>query len=323
MFIDSAEIYIKAGKGGDGVVSFRREKYVPKGGPDGGDGGNGGDIVVLVDNHCHGLSLFNRKKIFMAENGQNGMGQNKHGKRGEDLELSIPPGTQIIWNNKIIYDLTKEGEKFILAKGGQGGFGNQHFATSIKQAPHWSKQGLSGESKKLKLELKLIADVGLVGLPNSGKSTLLSVISNAKPKIANYPFTTIEPNLGVIKQLDQNVVVADIPGLIEGASHGRGLGDKFLKHLERTKIIVHVIDANSQNIDKDFLMIRKELKIFSTPLSKKEEIVVINKIDTLNQEELSKKISKIKKIKNPIMISAVSGKNIDMLINTIKKTVSS
>lgn len=320
MFIDQAEIYIKAGNGGNGAVSFRREKYVAKGGPDGGDGGDGGSIIFLVDNHCHGLSQFNREKSFHAENGQNGMGAKKSGKKGEDLILRIPPGTQIYHKGKMIADLLKEGEQITLVEGGIGGWGNFHFKSSIKQAPTWSKDGLKGESMKIQLELKSIADVGLVGLPNAGKSTLLSVLSNAHPKIANYPFTTLEPNLGTVKNIDRNIIIADIPGLIEGASKGKGLGDKFLKHIERTKIILHVIDANSEDPYTDYKTIRKELSDFSKSLSKKTELVAINKIDSVDQNQIENitKTFKSKK-KKIILISAATNKNIDKLMEAMKK----
>lgn len=322
MFIDEAEIYVRAGKGGDGAVSFRREKYVPKGGPDGGDGGNGGDVIIEVDNHCHGLAQYNREKRFIAKNGQPGMGSNKHGKYADDLILRVPAGTQVYHDDTLMLDLVEEGKRVVIAKGGRGGWGNQHFASSIKQAPKWSKAGLKGESKKLKFELKVIADVGLIGLPNAGKSTLLSVLSNARPKIADYPFTTLEPNLGVIKGIDRNIVLADIPGLIEGASIGKGLGDKFLRHIERTKIVIHIIDANSSDPVADYKVIRKELKDFSKELTKKKEIVVLNKIDTLSEDELAEKLSDLKKAKiKTIQISAATHLNTDELVKAISKKI--
>lgn len=323
MFIDEAEIYLKAGKGGDGSVSFRREKYIPKGGPDGGDGGDGGDIIILVDNHCHGLSLYNREKSFQAENGVNGAGQKKSGKGGDDLILRVPAGTQIYTSKgDLIADLTEENKTMVIAKGGNGGWGNQHFASSIKQAPKWSKAGLKGESLKVKLLLKTIADVGLIGLPNAGKSTLLAVLSNAHPKIADYPFTTLEPNLGTIKNIERNIILADIPGLIEGASVGKGLGDKFLRHIERTTILVHVIDANSDDVIRDYKVIRKELKDFSKELVKKKEIVVLNKIDSVPEEDLETKISELKKAKIKVIpISGVTHYNLDELTKTILKNI--
>lgn len=322
MFIDEAEIYVKAGKGGDGAVSFRREKFIAKGGPDGGDGGNGGSIILKVDSHCHGLAEYNRQKNFMAESGINGMGQKKKGRNGKDLVLLVPPGTQIYQKDELLFDLTEENEEVVLCKGGSGGWGNQHFATSIKQTPRWAKNGTRGESMKVRLELKTIADVGLIGFPNAGKSTLLSVLSNARPKIADYPFTTLEPNLGVIKGTDQNIIIADIPGLIAGASEGKGLGDKFLRHIERTKILVHIIDANSSDVVHDYKIIRKELTNFSKKLTKKKEFIVLNKIDTVTTPDLEQKILelKTKKIK-PIVISAVTHKNIDQLISMLKKAL--
>lgn len=318
MIIDEAKIKVTAGKGGNGLVSFRREKYIPKGGPDGGDGGNGGDVIIMADAHTSDLSQFNRQKRYQAENGQNGMTKNMHGKNADDLVLKVPLGTQVFEDGKIIHDFIKINDQLILTKGGQGGWGNQHFASSIKQTPRWSKDGLPGESKKISLELKTIADIGLIGLPNAGKSTLLSVITNARPKIADYPFTTLEPNLGAIKTKNKTLIIADIPGLIEGASKGKGLGIKFLKHIERTKILVHVIDALSDDVVRDYKTIRAELKDFSAKLIKKKEIVVLNKIDSINEKDLKSKISKLKKIKiTPILISAATNQNITEFVNQI------
>lgn len=319
MFIDEVEIYVKAGNGGNGCVSFRREKYIPDGGPDGGDGGRGGNIVFEVDDRAHALSFFTRQKRFLAENGQNGMGKNMAGKNAEDLILKVPTGTTIYHNGEVVVDLTKEGEKFTYLKGGNGGWGNQHFATSIKQAPEWAKDGMRGESAKIKLELKVIADIGLIGLPNAGKSTLLSVLTNARPKIADYPFTTLEPNLGTYIDKDSRLIIADIPGLIEGASLGKGLGDKFLKHVDRTKVLVHLIDANSDDVVRDYKIIRQELKNFSKSLVKKKEIVVLSKSETQSDEILTDQVKKLKKIKlHPLVISASTHKNIDLLIKQIK-----
>jgi len=332
MIIDEAKIKVTAGSGGNGLVSFRREKFVPKGGPDGGDGGNGGDIVIIADAHTSDLSQFNRQKRYQADNGQNGMTKNMHGKNAENLMLKVPLGTQVFEddrlghpeldsgsrNKKLLHDFIKINDQLILAKGGQGGWGNQHFASSIKQTPRWSKDGLPGESKKISLELKTIADIGLIGLPNAGKSTLLSVITNAHPKIADYPFTTLEPNLGAIKMKDKTLVIADIPGLIEGASKGKGLGIKFLKHIERTKILVHVIDALSDNVERDYKTIRAELKDFSAKLTKKKEIVVLNKIDAISEKDLKKKIAALKKIKIiPTPISAATNENVDNFVKSI------
>jgi len=326
MLTDEVIIKIKAGKGGNGLVSFRREKYIPKGGPDGGDGGRGGDVIFETNRDANTLTFFNSKKIFEARNGQDGMTSRCTGKDGEDLTLRIPPGTIVYKEEKHedgnqkftkIYDLIKEGERNVIAKGGNGGWGNIHFASSVNQTPYRANKGLPGDEMTLKLELKLIADAGLIGLPNAGKSTLLSRISAAKPKIANYPFTTLEPNLGVVGYDDFSFIVADIPGLIEGASKGKGLGIKFLKHVQRTKVLVHLLDANSIDIQKDYISIRKELKAFDPELAQKKEIVVINKIDSINIDNI-KLPAKIKKLK-PILISAVSGKGIKELIISIKK----
>lgn len=324
MFIDEAKIVIRAGKGGDGVVSFRHEKYIDKGGPDGGDGGDGGSVIFRANPHISDLSVYNSKKRFKAENGQNGMSKKMKGKDGKDLVLDVPMGTQVITNSKVIFDaisISTEEEK-IIAKGGQGGWGNIHFKTSIKQAPDYSKVGLAGESLDLNLELKTIADIGLIGLPNAGKSTLLSVITNAKPKIADYPFTTLEPNLGAIKTKDKTIILADIPGLIEGAAKGKGLGIKFLKHIERTKILVHIIDAMSDNVVSDYKCIRAESKEFSRKLVDKKEIVVLNKSDVLNEDELKERVKDLKKIKvTPLIISAVTSEGIDKFKKVLLKSV--
>jgi len=319
MFIDEVNIFVRAGKGGDGVVSFRREKFVPKGGPDGGDGGDGGDVIFKASRHISDLSFFNRKKKFFAPDGKNGMTKKMKGKDGQDLVLEIPLGSQIFdQDGKIIIDLIKDSQVFKAASGGQGGWGNCHFATSIKQAPMWSKEGLGGEEKRLRLELKTIADVGIIGLPNAGKSTLLSVLSNAKPKIADYPFTTLFPNLGAIKEKDRTIILADIPGLIEGAHKGKGLGDRFLKHIERTKILVHLIDALSEDVVSDYKVIRAELSNFSEKLTEKKEIVVLNKIDAVDKKEIEGKVKKLTKIKaKPLAISAVANKNIKILLSKI------
>jgi GTP-binding protein len=323
MFIDEVEIYVKAGNGGNGAVSFRREKYIPNGGPNGGDGGRGGNVVFEVTNQLHGLAEYNQKPRYIAENGQNGMSQNMSGKNAKDLILQVPPGTQIYEKGDLLLDLTEEGQRIVFLKGGNGGWGNQHFATSIKQAPKWAKEGMRGESKKIRLVLRTIADIGLVGLPNAGKSTLLSVLTNARPKIADYPFTTLEPNLGTYIDKDVRIILADIPGLIEGAAQGKGLGDKFLKHVERTKILVHLIDANSSDVIKDYNTIREELKEFSKELPKKKKIVVLNKIETVPREIVEDEIKELKKITKdaPIAISAATHENIRELVNKIKKSL--
>lgn len=321
MLTDEAQIKITAGKGGDGAVSFRHEKFVPKGGPDGGDGGKGGDVYFACSNNTHTLTDYSRKKEWSAENGEAGRSKKQTGKNGEDLELPVPPGTIVKIDGSLVHDFQKENDKLLMARGGRGGWGNVHFATATHQTPVYAKKGESGEELSLKLELKLIADIGLIGLPNSGKSTLLSRISNAKPKIADYPFTTLEPNLGAIKIHDKEFVVADIPGLIEGASKGKGLGDKFLRHIERTTALVHLIDINSEHIIEDYVTIRKELGDWSQDLLNKDEIIVLNKADTLDEKSAKKIAGVIFKELNKeiLLISAVSGQGVKELLNNLIK----
>lgn len=324
MFTDEATIKIKAGNGGNGCISFRREKYVPKGGPDGGDGGKGGDVYFVVSETVHTLSDYARKKDWQAQNGEDGRSKKQTGKNGEDLILAVPPGTLIKIVDNGTFDMTKVEGKVLLARAGKGGWGNVHFATAVHQTPFFAHKGIKGEEKTLQLELKLIADIGLVGLPNSGKSTLLSHISNARPKIADYPFTTLTPNLGVAKYQNQEFVVADIPGLISGASAGKGLGDKFLRHIERTKVLVHLIDISSSDPARDYEVIREELKKWNPLLLKKKEIVVLNKADILPKKESQNVANKLsKKIKKPILVlSAISGEGLDELLKELYTTIS-
>lgn len=312
MLTDEAKIIIKAGDGGNGLVSFRHEKFVPRGGPDGGDGGDGGDVIFECKSSVHTLANFASKKEFKAESGECGRKSRQTGKSGEDLILYAPPGTIIKDQNGIVADLTKEGQKITLAQGGRGGWGNWHFATATRQTPRFARPGSPGEKKELILELKILADVGLVGLPNAGKSTLISVISEAKPEIAAYPFTTKEPVLGMVEFDEHRFVVADIPGLIEGAHRGRGLGHKFLRHIERTKIIVHLIDVNSPAPDRDYQQIRKELENFSPTLIKKLEVIAFTKIDTTDKRP---KIAN----KSALYISAVAHEGIKELLSEIEK----
>lgn len=323
MFIDEVEIYVKAGKGGDGAVSFRREKFIPKGGPDGGDGGRGGSIIFKADEQLHGLGDLTKRKNYLAENGTPGSSKKKAGRNGEDLVLLVPTGTEIWQKDQMIADMTEPGQIYISAKGGNGGWGNSHFATSIKQAPHWAKEGLRGESAKLKLVLKTIADVGIIGLPNAGKSSLLSVVSKARPKIADYPFTTLEPNLGTFQDRDSRIIFADIPGLIEGASQGKGLGEKFLKHIERTRLLLHLIDASSQSVSKDYETVRHELRKFSVDLTFKPELVALNKSEIVSKADLEQKTKELKSLGvTPIIISAITHQGLDLLIGSIKKSLS-
>ena len=286
MFVDRAKINIRSGKGGDGAVTFRREPYVPEGGPDGGDGGKGGDVVFKADNSLRTLMDFRYKRKYQAENGQNGMKKKRFGKKGADLIIKVPPGTMIIdeESGALMQDLINHGDSFVAAKGGKGGKGNVHFKSSIRQAPNFAEAGGVAKERNVILELKLIADVGLVGFPNVGKSSLLSTSSKAKPKIANYHFTTIEPNLGVVEVSNTSFVLADIAGIIEGAHQGAGMGFKFLKHIERTKIIIHVVDiSGSEGRDpiEDFETINKELRAYSKVLANKPQIVAANKIDLI------------------------------------------
>lgn len=282
MLIDQAEIYVRSGKGGDGMVHFHREKYVPRGGPDGGDGGKGGDVVLEVKPTLNTLSVFRQKERYLAPDGKNGGPNNMSGKMGPDLVIHVPPGTVVFdaESGDLLGDLTEPGQRLIVCKGGRGGRGNQHFATARHQVPRTAEKGEPAEEKRLRLELKLIADIGLVGVPNAGKSTLLSVLTNARPKIAPYPFTTLEPNLGVAQIDDANtVVLADIPGLIEGASQGAGLGFEFLRHVQRTRVLIHLLDGLSEDPVADFSQTNTEMSLFDPNLAKKPQIVAVNKID--------------------------------------------
>lgn len=291
MFIDRAKIKIKAGDGGNGVTAMRREKFVPRGGPSGGDGGRGGSVWLEADEGLNTLLHLRYNPEHKAERGRHGEGSNRHGKDGEDITVKVPVGTQVFdtESGEIIFDFTEAGQRFLAAKGGKGGWGNAHFATPTRRAPKFHYTGRPGEEKELQLELKLIADVGLVGFPNAGKSTLISVISAAKPKIADYPFTTLEPNLGVVDLGDyKTFIVADIPGLIEGASEGAGLGDRFLRHVERTKLILHLVDVSSisgRNPVEDYEIINRELANYNQDLAQRPQIIVATKIDALDEPE--------------------------------------
>ena len=290
MFVDRARIFIKSGKGGDGAVSFRREPFVPEGGPDGGDGGKGGDVIFQAEENLRTLMDFRYKRKYEAENGQNGMKKKRYGKNGQDLVIKVPVGTVVIdeASGLVMQDLTENGQSFVAAKGGKGGKGNVKYTTSTRQAPNFAEAGGFAKEREIILEMKLIADVGLVGFPNVGKSTLLSVSTSAKPKIANYHFTTIAPNLGVVQIYDTSFVMADIAGIIEGAHQGAGLGHKFLKHIERTKVLIHVVDVSgSEGRDpiEDFDKINRELEQYSPKLMKKPQIVAANKIDLISEDD--------------------------------------
>jgi len=329
MFIDQAELEIKAGDGGDGAVTFRREKYVPKGGPSGGNGGKGGDVIIQAFGNLNTLLDFKYKRKYLAGDGAIGGSSLKDGKNGKDVLIKVPVGTIIKdfvgvhafgKSHKILADLDGEGKSIIIAKGGKGGKGNSNFATSTNQAPRYAEEGKKGESKKIILELKLIADVGIVGFPNAGKSTLISVISSAKPKISDYPFTTLEPNLGIVYYKDyKNFTVADIPGIIEGAHEGKGLGLKFLRHIERTKILLFMIEVTSENIEKDFKILLNELKQYSKKLAERKKIIALSKSDLLEEKSFAtisrKKISK--EVIPVILISAVTNEGIPGLLDKL------
>tara|TARA_B100000401_G_C52736280_1_gene686056 strand:- start:209 stop:1183 length:975 start_codon:yes stop_codon:yes gene_type:complete len=314
-FIDNVTIDVKAGNGGNGCIAFLREKFRPKGGPAGGDGGNGGSIFFKVDSNLATLSDLIYNKHYRAEKGENGKGKNMHGKNGKDVFISVPPGTIIrdYNTNQVIADLVNDGETFLIARGGNGGFGNARFKTQKITAPRVANQGEQGEFKKLELELKVLADVGLVGFPNAGKSTFISTVSNAKPKIADYPFTTLVPNLGIVKYADyKSFVIADIPGLIKDASKGKGLGSIFLKHIERTKILIYMIDINDEDYEKSFETLYNELKSHDKNLVKKPSLIFLTKMDTVDSDQYD-----IKKALNKFKILSISSVNRDGVENAV------
>ena len=328
MFIDYAQIEVQSGSGGDGAVTFRREKYVPKGGPSGGDGGDGGNVIVKASANLHTLLDFRYKKKYIAPNGDKGGSSLKDGKNGSDVIIKVPMGTIIkdAETNKILFDLDENEKEIVLAQGGKGGRGNSKFATPTNQTPRIAEDGKKGESKKVILELKLIADVGLVGFPNAGKSTLISKISAAKPKIADYPFTTIEPNLGIVKYKDfKSFTVADIPGIIEGASEGKGLGHQFLRHIERTRIILFLIEATSETIETDLEILFSELKSYSPKLLQKKMLISFSKADLIDSEKMNELFAfKFKGIAaKPIIFSAITGNGLNLLLDILWKNLES
>lgn len=329
MFVDEAEIEVVAGKGGDGCVSFRREKYIPKGGPDGGDGGDGGHVYLRAKENIHGLAGLTATRTYRAESGEPGRGKQQYGAKGESITIDLPPGT-------LVYDVTEGGEGLLLdmaahtaepiriARGGKGGLGNIHFATSTNQAPRQSTPGTKGERKVLKLVVSHIADVGLVGLPNVGKSTFLRRVSHAKPKVANYPFTTLEPHLGMVEQSGARFIIADIPGLIEGAAEGRGLGHKFLKHLKRTHALLHLIDATSADPIGDYRTIRAELEQYEPAFLQKQEVVALSRADALDQgARTALKEAVERELGQVTLLSSQTGEGIDEVLRKLASVVQS
>ena len=314
-FLDQAKIYIKSGKGGDGSISFRREKYIEYGGPDGGDGGRGGDVWVECVANLNTLIDFRYQQHYKAKNGTPGMGRNRSGPSGDDCTIKVPPGTQVLDddNETLLADLKQPGDRARLAKGGSGGFGNAHFKSPTNQAPRHANPGLPGEELTIWLRLKLIADAGLLGLPNAGKSTFLAAVSDAKPKIADYPFTTLHPNLGVVKAGNRDFVLADIPGLIEGAHEGAGLGTRFLGHVERTRVLLHLVDCTQENVAEAYQTVRNELAAYASDLAEKPEIIALSKVDALTDEELQARFEELRNAsgKHPLLLSAVSGKGVN------------
>lgn len=317
-FLDQAKIYVKSGDGGKGSVSFRREKYIERGGPDGGNGGRGGDIIFEAAEDLNTLIDFRYTQHFRAPNGKGGAGRDMTGASGEELVIKVPVGTEILDADKetVLLDMTEEGQRVVFLKGGDGGFGNAHYKSSTNQAPRKSTPGWPGEDRDVWLRLKLIADSGLVGLPNAGKSTFLAAVSRSKPKIADYPFTTLHPNLGVVKAGDYSFVIADIPGLIEGAHEGKGLGDRFLGHVERTSVLLHLVDATQDDVVGAYKTIRHELEQYGGGLAKKPEIIALTKMDAIGEELAldQAKILEEETGQKAMVISAVAGNNVDQVL---------
>ena len=310
-FLDQAKVYIRAGDGGAGCVSFRREKFIEFGGPDGGDGGKGGDVIIECVDSLNTLIDFRYQQHFKAKTGQHGMGRNRSGKAGDDIVLRVPPGTVVLSEDQetVLAEIVSPGERLVLLKGGNGGFGNAHFKGPSNQAPRRANPGLVGQELWVWLRLKLIADIGIVGLPNAGKSTFLAATSAARPKIAPYPFTTLHPNLGVVRAGDTDFVLADIPGLIEGAHEGAGLGDRFLGHVERCRVLLHLVDGTEADVAGSYRTVRRELKAYGAGLEKKKEIVALTKCDALDEATIAERCEALRAVarKKPLVISAVSG----------------
>ena len=327
MFVDKVKVQVAAGNGGDGIVSFRHEIYVDKGGPDGGDGGDGGNVIVVASRNQNTLAAFRFKKLINADDGKAGDSARKHGRSAKDLLVPVPVGTVVLnEDNELVADLIEDGQQAIIAEGGKGGFGNAHFVSSVRQAPKVAEKGEKGDKNNYIFELRMLADVGLVGLPNAGKSSLLAAVSNARPEIANYPFTTLTPHLGVVDVDGEAILLADIPGLIEGASEGKGLGDEFLRHVSRCSVLVHLIDVNSNDIAADYKTIRGELAAYSKEIAKKPEIVLLTKIETLPDDLVEMQLELLKAVlpKKTLVftISAYAKRGLDTVLFELKKEVS-
>jgi len=324
-FLDEAKVYIRSGDGGNGCVSFRREKFIEFGGPNGGDGGNGGDVVAEAVDGLNTLIDYRYQQHFTAKNGRGGMGKDRHGANGADAVLKVPVGTQIYEEDgeTLLADLTTAGQRMVLAHGGNGGFGNAHFKTSTNRAPRHANPGLPGTELTIRLRLKLIADAGIVGLPNAGKSTFLAAVSAAKPKIADYPFTTLHPQLGVVDVDGREFVLADIPGLIEGAHEGVGLGDRFLGHVERCRVLLHLVDGTGEDAGAAYKTIRAELAAYGHELADKPEIVALSKLDALGADAIKQQVTRLKRAakKTPLVVSAVSGDGVDVVLRELLKII--
>jgi GTP-binding protein len=320
-FLDEAKIYIRSGDGGNGCVSFRREKFIEFGGPNGGDGGKGGDVIAEAVTGLNTLIDYRYQQHFTAKNGQHGMGKNRHGANGADVVLKVPVGTQIYEEDGeiLVADLTEVGQRVVLARGGNGGFGNVHFKTSTNRAPRHANPGQRGEEHAIRLRLKLVADAGIVGLPNAGKSTFLAAVTAAKPKIADYPFTTLHPQLGVVRIDNAEFVLADIPGLIEGAHAGRGLGDRFLGHIERCRVLLHLVDGTCEHAGKAYDTVRAELAAYRHGLADKPEVVALNKADALKPKSLRQQTARLKRAaeRRPLVISAVTGQGVPEILRAL------
>ena len=324
-FLDEAKVYIQSGAGGNGCVSFRREKFIEFGGPNGGDGGKGGDVIVEAVNGLNTLIDYRYQQHFKAERGGNGMGKDRHGANGKDKVMKVPVGTQVYEEDgeTLLADLTEVGQRVTIAKGGNGGFGNAHFKSSTNRAPRHANPGQPGEELTIRLRLKLIADAGLVGLPNAGKSTFLSVVTAAKPKIADYPFTTLHPQLGVVRVDEREFVLADLPGLIEGAHEGVGLGDRFLGHTERCRVLLHLVDGTSDDAGRDYKTVRGELEAYGQGLTDKPEIVALTKADAMMPEAIKTQTAKLKKAckKTPLVLSSASGQGVQEVLRALVKVI--